>query len=271
MRHDRRFLEKYGPWAVVAGASEGLGAEFARQLAELGFALVLVARRPATLEAEAERLRRQYHVEVLTVAGDLGAHETLETVVREGERLDVGLIVYNAALSPIGPFLEQPLDSLERTLDVNCRAPMTLVHGLGRRMAARGRGGIILMASMAGLQGSPLIAAYAASKAYNLRLAEGLWEELAGRGVDVLACAAGATRTPNYEASQPARPRWYAPSMEPEVVVRQALAALGYGPVMTPGLGNRLAGILLERCLPRSWAVRLMGATTRSMYERSMR
>jgi short-subunit dehydrogenase len=179
--------------------------------------------------------------------------------------LDVGLVVYNAAHSLIGPFLSQPLEDKLRIIDVNCRGPLILADEFGRKLAARGRGGILLMASMAAAQGSPLVATYAATKAFDLVLAEGLWEELAAQGVDVLACRAGATRTPNYEASQP---NGKVPLMEPAAVVTEALDTLGKRPSFVPGFVNRLGDVFMTRLLSRRAAIRFMGKTTRRLYQR---
>jgi short-subunit dehydrogenase len=132
-------------------------------------------------------------------------------------------------------------------------------------MAKRGRGGFIFMASMAAAQGSPLVATYAATKAFDLVLAEGLWDELSAHGVDVLACRAGATRTPNYEASQP---NGKVPIMEPADVVRRALDSLGKRPSIVPGFVNRIGDVFMTRLLPRRAAIRFMGKTTRRLYQR---
>jgi len=257
------FRERYGPWALVAGASSGLGEAFARELAARGLHLLLVARRAGALDALAARLRGEHGVEVATLAADLGGPDLGERAARLAEGREVGLLVYNAAHSVIGPFLERPLDGQLRVLDVNCRGPLVLAHLLGGRMAGRGRGGILLMASLAGSQGNPLLASYAASKAFNLVLAEGLWEELGARGVDVAACRAGATRTPAFEAT---RPRASVPLLEPREVVLPALAALGRGPSVVPGALNRLAAFAFARLLPRRTSVRIMGRATRRLY-----
>jgi short-subunit dehydrogenase len=179
-----------------------------------------------------------------------------------GERA-VGLVVYNAAESLVGRFLDQPLPDKLRTIDVNCRGPLVVAHELGTAMARRGRGGIILMSSMSGLQGSPIVASYAATKAYNLVLAEGLWDELREAGVDVLACCAGPTRTPGWDRSRPQRNMR---TMEPRAVVDEALAALGRRPSVVPGRFNRIVAFVLHRLLSRRRVVRIMGDATRRLY-----
>lgn len=257
------FLHRYGPWALIAGASEGLGEAFARELAGRGLNLILLARRGDVLETLAAELRQHHGVQVQTSALDL-ARADLAAAVRTsiGER-EVGLLVYNAAFSKIGDFVTQSLDDKLRMLDVNCRGPLILAHELGQPMRQRGRGGIILMTSMAGAQGAPLIATYGATKAFNLVLAEGLWDELRGHGVDVIGCRAGSTRTPGYLRSKPEQDVML---MAPEPVVKEALAALGKGPSVVPGLGNRLATLFMGHLFPRRLAVQILGSATRRMY-----
>lgn len=257
------FRERYGPWALVAGASAGLGEAFARLLAARGLNVLLLARREETLARLAADLRRAHGVEVRTEAIDLARGDLAAAVERAAAGLEVGLLVYNAAHSAIGPFVERPLDEHLRVLDVNCRGPLALAHVLGGAMARRRRGGMVLMTSLAASQGNPLLASYAASKAFELVLAEGLWAELRGRGVDVLACRAGATRTPGYAAS---RPRRSVRLMEPEDVARQALDALGRGPSAVTGALNRVAAFALGRLLPRRASIGIMGRATRRLY-----
>jgi short-subunit dehydrogenase len=264
MSKPAEFRARYGPWALVAGASEGLGAEFARQLAARGLNVLLLARRGELLEQLAAELRAASGVEVVTASVDLGAPDLAARLHELVAGREVGLGVYNAAFSLIGPFLDQDLADKLRIVDVNCRGPLILAHELGTRMAARGRGGLVLMSSLAGTQGSPLVATYAASKAFNLVLAEGLWDELGARGVDVLACRAGATRTPNFVASKPRTAG--APVMEVAPVVREALAALGHAPSLVPGWVNRMAAFFMGRILPRRTAIRIMSNATRKMY-----
>lgn len=258
------FSARYGPWALVAGASEGIGAAFAEELAARGLHLLLLARRAEPLEHLAARLRAAHGVEVRTASVDLGAPTVLEDVRRAAQGLEVGLLVYNAALSLIGPFLDQPLADKLRVLDVNCRGPLILSDELGRAMARRGRGGIVFMTSLAATQGTPWVSTYAATKAFNLVLGESLWDELREHGVDVLACRAGATRTPAFERSKPAPGP--APIMDAAPVAVQALDALGKRPSMVPGALNGAVAFLMQRVMPRRAAVATMGKATRKMY-----
>jgi uncharacterized protein len=257
------FRDRYGPFALVVGASAGLGEAFARALAARGLHLLLLARRQEALDVLALDLRKRHGVEVRVEAIDVGQADLGERAVRLAGGVEVGLLVYNAAHSVIGPFLEHPLVEQLRVIDVNCRGPLVLAHLFGQAMARRGRGGLVLMTSLAGSQGGPLLASYAASKAFNLVLAEGLWAELSERGVDVIACRAGATRTPGYAASHPKKSIRL---MDPEPVVEETLRALGHRPSLVPGVLNRLAAFFLVRLLPRRLAVRVMGRATKQLY-----
>lgn len=260
------FVQQYGPWALVAGGSDGLGAAFAEELACRGLNLVLVARRKGPLEKAAAGLRARHRVDVRTVALDLSSPGFLAALQRRTAGLDIGLLVCNAAAAHTAPFLEAGLSDYQPLLDTNCRAPLFLVRRLGGEMAARGRGGIVIMTSMSGFQGSPYVTVYAATKAFLLNLAEGAGSELAPHGVDVLACAAGPIRTPNYLASKEAGKGPKALEMEPGQVARAALAGLGRRTLVVPGTLNRLALFFMGRLLPRAAAVRLIARSTRAMY-----
>ena len=256
------FVGRYGPWALIAGASEGIGAAFARALAERGLNLVLVARRIEPLEALAREIAGVAPVQVRCLSLDLARADTAAQLGEALADLDVGLVVYNAALAPGGAFLEIPLGDQLAAIDVNVRGPLSVAHRFGRRLAARGRGGIVLLSSLTAFQGSPFVATYGASKSFLLTLAEGLWFELAPQGVDVLAVCAGATRTPSYLRRSSRK----APGeLEPDQVAREALASLGRGPSMIPGRFNRLASQLMRRVLSRRTAIRLMGGRTRQL------
>jgi uncharacterized protein len=252
------FRQRYGPWALVAGASEGIGAAFATALARRGVNLVLVARRPGPLAALAGRLP----VRTLTVAADLATTAGLAAVEEATQDLEVGLVVVNAAYSPIGRLIDQDPEQTLRALDLNCRAPLLLAHRHLPAMAARGRGGLIIMSSLAGLQGTPSITTYAATKAFGAVLAEGLWAELRGSGVDVLACVAGAVATPGLDATM-GRP---APgTLHPDRVAATALQALGRRPRTIPGTLMRASAALMTRLLPRRAAIALIASAARDL------
>lgn len=263
------FRARYGPWALVAGGSMGMGAAYSRQLAQKGLNVVLVAEAAEPLETLSRALAREYGVQTRALLADLSGRDVLSELDAATRDLDVGLMVYNAAHSIVGCFLDVPLDEKLRMLDVNCRGPLLLCHHYGTRMAARRRGGIIVVSSLSGFQGHAMVGTYAATKAFDLVLGEALWEELREHGVDVLAFCPGATRTPAFLATKP-RPtgRVSPPLMDPETTVAEALAALGRTPSHIAGRTNRLAAFVLHRLLPRRRLIELMSRTTRAMYDR---
>jgi short-subunit dehydrogenase len=266
--HDsaRRFARRYGPWALVAGGSQGMGAAWAEALARQGLNLVLVARHPGPLAATAAAVRERFSVEVREVVADLSAPEVAETLETALEGLELGLLVYNAAVSHTGAFLEAPEELYERLVAVNCRSALALCRRFAERFVKRGRGGILIMSSLAGLQGSPWVTAYGASKAFLINLGEGLAEELRPQGVDVTVVCAGPTLTPNYIASKKDPSRGMLLEMKPEAVVTAGLCALGRKPLVIPGFLNRAARLFMSRILPRRLAVAMMGRNTGSLY-----
>lgn len=256
------FASKYGPWAVVAGASEGLGAAFATALAGRGLHLLLLARRGAHLHAVAERLRAGTKVEVRTEVCDMARADLPAALEAMTSDLDIGLAVYNAAHAPVGDLVSRSVGELLQVVDVNVRGPLVFARTLAPRMVARGRGGIVLMSSLAGYQGAPRIAAYAASKAFNIVLGESLWSELRPHGVDVVVSSAGAIRTPGYAKTAGKD----APgTLDAEVVAEQTLNALGHGPVVVPGAVNRAARFVLGRVLPRRTAISVFARSTKEL------
>jgi hypothetical protein len=259
------FCRRYGPWAVVAGASEGIGQAYAHALAQRGLNLVTLARRAEMLEQDAALIRSRYTVQVRPVSIDLAAADLGERFDTAIAGLDVGLLIYNACYSKIAEFVDIPLDDHLRMLDVNCRGPVTLTYHLIPHLIQRGHGGILLMSSMSGFQGSALVATYAATKAFNTILAESLWAELRPRGIDVLACVAGATTTPGFERQTPAAKRSQAFPMKPEAVATEGLAALGKGPVRIAGRVNRLVNAF-SRLMTRRQKTTFFSKATRGIY-----
>jgi short-subunit dehydrogenase len=267
MASSQTFKSRYGPWALVTGAAWGMGTEFARQIGALGLNLVLVDIRADELAQVAEEVRKSSGVEVKAVVTDLSRLEFIETIRRETEGIEIGLLVSNAAYPPVGLFFEQSLEDKLRMIEVNCRAPLILVHEFGAKMLARKRGGIIMLSSGSALQGVAYVASYAATKAYNLILAESLWDELREHGVDVLGFMPGATRTTGFELSKPHLERsTVAAVSEPKPTVAEALRVLGKTPSWIPGRRNRWSLTLAQRLLPRKQMIKLVGSNMRQWY-----
>ncbi|MFF3494503.1 SDR family NAD(P)-dependent oxidoreductase [Streptomyces sp. NPDC002795] len=227
----------YGPWAVIAGGSEGVGASFAHQLADAGVNLVLIARKPEPLERTADDARAR-GVEVRTLALDLLATDSVERIREVTHDLEVGLLVFNAGANSYGhEFVSGDLDRVQGVLDLNITAQLALTHHFGARMKDRGRGGILLVGSLAGYLGQATISVYSAVKAFGRVFAEGLWLELQPHGVHVLELVLGVTRTPAMER---AGLRMDLPGLrvaEPDDVAREGLENLSNGPVLVAG-GN---------------------------------
>jgi short-subunit dehydrogenase len=248
------FQGKYGPWAVVTGASSGIGRALAYRLAAAGLHLVLVARRQAVLTAIADELTQRHGITVKVVAVDLAEDSATEIVAQETAGLDVGLLVAAAGFGTSGRFLDGNLAEELNMLQVNCRALLVLSHHFGQRFRQRGRGGLILLSSIVGLQGIPHAAHYGATKAYVQTLAEALHIELAPVGVDVLAAAPGPTNS-GFATRAGMK---MGQALTPEAVAQPILDALGRKATVLPGFLSKVLVYALV-WLPRTWRVRIMG------------
>ena len=230
-------LSKYGPWAVVAGGSEGVGAEFARQLATAGINLVLIARKPEPLAETAESCRA-IGVEVRTLATDLVSADAVGEIADATSDIEVGLLIYNAGANTCSEhFLDGELSEFGRVIDLNIGTMLALVHHFGRPMRERQRGGILMVGSMAGYLGSMRHTVYGGVKAFGRIFAESLWLELRDHHVDVLELVLGVTRTPAMER---VGLNFDVPGMrvaDPADVAREGLEQLPHGPIHIAG-GN---------------------------------
>ncbi len=224
------FREKYGPVAVVTGASSGIGRSFAQLLAARGLDLVLVARRLERLDELAARLNGEHGVQVTTCRIDLSAPAAAQRILEATAPLDVGLLISNAGFGLKGPLEAGDPAEMADMLMVNCNTPMLLAHGFIPRLRRRGRGGIIFTGSIEGLMGCPYSTAYSASKGFINHLGEGLWAELAPEGIDVLTLCPGATDTeaPGKQGIDIAS---LDNVMSPDEVARLALENITNGPV----------------------------------------
>jgi uncharacterized protein len=259
--------EKYGRLALVAGASEGIGAAFSTYLAAEGMDLILIARKKIPLEQFASALAGKFNIKVQTICFDLSEPDAAQNIRNELKGKEIDMLVYNAALSFIGPFENDSVEHCNRIASANMVTPMNLVRIFGEEMVKRGKGAIILMASMAGFQGSGFLSLYAGTKAFNRIFAESLWYEWKGKGVDVMACCAGATSTDNYIRTNPGKSGFLAPKITtPEEVVKECFRHLGRKPSFVAGTGNKLATFFMQRFMPRKMAINIMGDTTRKIY-----
>jgi uncharacterized protein len=234
------FVDDYGPWSVVLGASEGLGEAYAAGIAARGINVVVAARRSDLLERVANSISAAHDVQTRAVTLDLADPGFLEELRSATDGLEVGLIIYNATGVYTGEFEDQPVDSMTSMVTINCLGPLLVCGHFARSMTARGRGGMVLMSSGAGLAGCPYNATYAASKAFDLVLGESLWAEWRREGVDVMSVIGPPMETPTYRASMP--PEVLAvspPPMAPDLVVEEVLDALGSCPSFVPGQSNR--------------------------------
>ena len=264
-----QFRARYGPWALVTGASSGIGEHLARRLAARGLDLVVLARRKDRLEALAADLRAADGVEVEVLAVDLADPGFLDPVLAACDGKDVGLVVSNAGLGLKGLHVDQSVDRLDAMLAVNCRAPLVLARAFAPRLAERGAGGIMLLGSIEGFQGYPYSAAYAATKGFVHSLGEGLWGELRPKGVDVLVVAPGGTDT-DILADQGIDKKALVGVMAPVDVAERAITHLGRGPLYVVGASNK-ALVTFLRVLPRRLALRAAGMGMRQTLERSAR
>ena len=236
-------LRAYGDWALVTGASAGIGATFARRLAAQGINLVLVARRADRLQSLAAELGRAAGVEARVVAEDLERDGVVDRIVERVGDLPVGILVNNAGFSMHGRFDRVPRDKILGMVRVNCLAVAGLTHAFLPAMRARGRGAVIIVSSAAAYQPLGYAATYAATKAFDLMLGEALWAENRGSGVDVVVVSPGPVDT-EFQAVAGEVPH---PGASPESVVETAFTALGKKPSVVAGAFNKV----------RAWSVRL--------------
>lgn len=255
-----RLKTRYGSWALITGASSGIGKELAERIAEAGLNVLIAARRTQLLEKLAARLRMQYRVEVLVVQADLGTSEGIEHVLQSAQALDVGLLVASAGFGTSGLFTESSLKEENAMLQVNCASLLHFTHHYSKIFQARKKGGIILLSSMVAFQGVPYSAHYAATKAFVQTLAEALHVELKPFGVDVLAAAPGPVETGFSEVAN----MKMSVALTPADVGVPILTALGRKMTVFPGFLTKLLVYSL-RTAPRSLKVRIMQAVMGGM------
>jgi short-subunit dehydrogenase len=240
------FKDSYGPWALIAGASQGIGRAFAHKVAAEGLNCVLVARREAPLEELAEEIRSQHGVDCLVLAADLSSDSGVDRVLDAVATREIGLFINNAGADTLGErFLEAPVDDWLSLANLNIGTTVRICHRLGREMKERSRGGIVLVGSGACYGASAFTSVYSGAKAFELCFAQGLWAELGKHGVNVLFCALGPTDTPTF---RDLLERKNAPALQglaaPGDVAEKVLAKLPEGPVFNWGQEDDAPGFL---------------------------
>ncbi|MCU0390717.1 MAG: SDR family oxidoreductase [Thermoflexibacter sp.] len=248
-----RLKTKYGKWAIVTGASSGIGQELAELLAEAGLNLVINARRESELEKKAARLETTYQVQVKIITADMSTTDGVQKLINDTQELEVGLLVVSAGFGTSGSFLQADIEQEINMLQVNCEALLALTHHYAKLFAQNKRGGIILMSSLVGFQGVPFAANYAATKAYVQSLAEALHIELKPYGVDVLAAAPGPVKS-GFESRANMKMDM---SLTPDQVGVPILKALGRQGTVLPGFLTKFLVYSL-RTVPRWGKVRIM-------------
>ena len=241
------FESTYGPWAIVTGASAGLGEHYTRQLAERGLSVLIVARRLNRLSELASELMSKHQVEIECLSLDLTATDAIESLLDACQNKDIGLLVNNAGFGIKKAFAENEYSALRDMVRLNCEIPVLLTHALLDKLKNRDTAGIINLASVAGFQPTPFMSVYGATKAFDLLFSEALSSELEGSGIDVLAVCPGSTDT---EFHAVAGYLTFRKLDDPRSVVLKSLNCLGKRAVYIHGFKHRLL-IFLSRLTPR--------------------
>jgi short-subunit dehydrogenase len=262
------FLEKYGPWAVIAGASEGTGREFALQIAREGVNCLLVARREAPLRELSEQIIAETGVQCLTLSADLSQPDAFERLREAAGEREVGLFISNAGADPnASEFLDRDIETWDYLVGRNIVTSVRACHHFGSGMRERGRGGLLLVGSGACIGGGPTLAMYSGIKAFDLCFAEGLWAELQPHGIDVLCLVMTTTDTPMLaaliERKGLKRPAQIAAAAE---VAAAGLARLPHGPVHFWGLEDEETGWAISSAAQRRARVSMMAEATRATF-----
>lgn len=267
-------ISSYGPWAIVTGASSGIGQAFAEQLAAKGLNLVLAARSTQRLESLGQSLKGVHGIRYRVITVDLSMPEGASTIIDATKDLDVGLLVSNAGGGRPGPYVDQDLDELHRRLVLNATTHLELSHAFGRRLTARSqrrtvRGGIVIVSALGAQHGIPNMAHDAAAKGYALNLGVALHYELAPAGIDVTVMLPGNVDTPIIDALGVDRPSLPIRPQPAERAVRETLAALAkHQPILIPGRMMRLMTQLLPRTISIRMNGRMLGQAARNLAKR---
>jgi len=258
-------LKKYGPWACVAGAAEGLGAAFSLGLAIRGFNLILIDNQNEELDMLREKLLKIHKIEVIALHLDLSSTNCTKSIMAKLVEKNCRFLVYNAAYGPVKPFLSNTDEELDVYLNVNAVTPIHLAYNFATHFQNQ-KAGIMLVSSLAGFRGTQYVVPYAATKAFTWNLAEGLHYEFKESGLNISVCCPGPVDTPNYRSTNP-KPSFITPkSMNPGQVAEESLDQFGKKLFIFPGFSNKFAHFILNHILPRKIASGIHNATMKKMY-----
>ncbi len=258
---------RYGDWALIAGAAEGLGEGFCRLLASRGINIILVDKNLQAMNILAVELEQTFHIKTRQLNIDLALAEAAGECMNEASLNDCRLLIYVAAFSKVSRFTDLNRDELHEFISVNSLTLLYLVHDFSKRLiSGRKTGGILLVSSLAGLIGPQYVAAYAATKAFSIQLTEALSGELKEHGIDITVCCSGTVSTPTYWKSKPLFEKLKPPVMQPGEVARYALNKLGLKTMCIPGFKNRLQYFFLMNLIPRRLASKFVNKAMYKMY-----
>lgn len=265
--NENTFKKKYGTWAIIAGAAEGLGEAYSIELAHKNINLIMVDNQPETLSNLSKKVENEYGVKTVQLIIDLSEPTAAKKITNEIKKVDCRLLIYNAAYSLIKPFVNHTEAELDNFIEINTKTQLKLVHQFTKHLTSKKQsGGILLMSSLAGLIGMQLVSSYAATKAFSWNLAEALHYELKPSSIDVLACVAGATETPAYLKTKPIYGFFKPLVMKANDVANSALKQLGKRALFIPGFSNRMNYFILTRLLPRKMAASIANKTMLQMF-----
>jgi short-subunit dehydrogenase len=260
-----RLKEKYGPWACVAGAGEGLGKAFSEGLAKRGFNLILIDHKVDLLDSLKISLESSYQVEVICLHLDLAEKNSVETILETINNQQCRLLIYNAAYGPVKPFLSNTSAEIDRYLNVNIVTQLHLIHQFINSFQAQSAG-VLMVSSLAGFRGTQFVIPYAATKSFIWNMAEGLHYEFKKTNLDFSVCVPGATDTPNFRSTNPRKNLFAPTSQNPSLVAEEALNQFGKKLFIIPGTSNKISHFVLNRLLPRRIASGIHNATMKKMY-----
>ncbi|GJM17749.1 MAG: short-chain dehydrogenase [Thermodesulfobacteriota bacterium] len=258
--------EAYGDWALITGASSGIGEVFCRKLAAAGMNVVLVARRKDRLDKIAKELNDEHSIHTRVVCADLSDEEETKTVVGAVDDLEIGLLVNNAGILNTGNFLDNDLEDEIRLININCKSYIILTHGLGNKMKERNKGALIFLSSLTAVSAISRWANYAASKGFDLQFAEAIDAELKDYNIDVMALCPGLTHTELVKISKFNNPM----TMNADVVVDNALNKLGKTNLLVPGLMNKI-NFFSTRINPRLLNTKIFSSVVKSTQESNLK